>query len=49
MKKREVPYNLVKKVNEFVDEIKSIGYYVVEANAHEDLDEMILNSKSKKI
>ena len=35
---REVPYHLVKKVNSFIDEMKSIGDDQVEANDNEEMD-----------
>ena len=38
-KNREVPYNLVKRVNAFFDEMKSIGYVKFEANDDEELDD----------
>ena len=34
-----MPYNLIEKADIFVDEMKSIGYDVVEANDDEVLDE----------
>ena len=38
-KNREVPYNLVKKVNVYIDEMKSIGDDEVEGNVDEETEE----------
>ena len=39
IKNREVPHNFAKKVNVFIDEMKSIGDDEVAANHDEALDE----------